>query len=42
MIARVLDAKSVAVIGASKNETKRGFQAIKTLIDDEYEGQIFR
>ena len=41
MLERVLNAKSVAVIGASKNETKRGFQAIKTLLDDKYEGEIF-
>jgi len=29
----VLDAASVAVVGASKKETKRGYQAIKTLIE---------
>jgi acetyltransferase len=33
--------KSVAVIGASKNETKRGYQTIRTLIDEKYEGKIF-
>jgi acetyltransferase len=37
----ILDAKSVAVIGASKNETKRGYQAIRTLIDEKYEGTIY-
>ncbi|QTA81252.1 Acetyl-CoA hydrolase/transferase [Desulfonema limicola] len=38
---RVLNAESVAVIGASKTETKRGFQAIRTLIDEKYEGIIY-
>ncbi len=38
---RVFHAGSVAVIGASKDETKRGFQAIKTLLDEKYEGAIF-
>ena len=37
----VLDAKSVAIVGASKKETKRGFQAIKILIEEEFEGRIF-
>ncbi len=37
----VLKAKSVAVVGASKSETKRGFQAIRTLIDENYEGIIY-
>ncbi|RLB14657.1 MAG: acyl-CoA synthetase [Deltaproteobacteria bacterium] len=37
----VLDAESVAIVGASKNETKRGFQAIKTLIDEKYGGRIY-
>lgn len=38
---RILNAESVAVIGASKNETKRGFQAIKILLDEKYEGKIY-
>lgn len=38
---RIFHAKSVAVIGASKDETKRGFQAIKTLKEGEYEGEIY-
>lgn len=38
---RVLDADSVAVIGASKNETKRGFQAIDTLLAEKYDGKIY-
>lgn len=41
MLDKVLNARSVAVIGASKNKTKRGFQAIKTLLAEEYEGKIF-
>ncbi len=38
---KVLNAESVAVIGASKNETKRGFQAIRTLQKQRYEGLIY-
>ncbi len=41
MLDKVLNAKSVAIIGASKNKTKRGYQAIKTLQADGFEGQIF-
>ncbi len=37
----ILNAASVAVIGASKTETKRGFQAIRTLTDEKYEGNIY-
>ena len=37
---RILNAESVAIVGASKNETKRGFQTIRTLIDEKYEGKI--
>ncbi len=37
----ILNATSVAVIGASKTETKRGFQAIRTLLDEKYEGNIY-
>lgn len=33
--------RSVAVIGASKNETKRGFQSIQTLLANKYEGAIY-
>ncbi|MFP4347055.1 MAG: acetate--CoA ligase family protein [Desulfococcaceae bacterium] len=40
-IDQVLKAESVAIVGASKNETKRGFQAIRTLLDENYEGRIF-
>lgn len=41
MLDRVLNAKSVAIIGASKNKTKRGYQAIKTLLADGFEGEIY-
>ncbi|MBW2131147.1 MAG: acetate--CoA ligase family protein [Deltaproteobacteria bacterium] len=37
----ILKAKSVAVVGASKVETKRGFQAIRTLLAEGYSGKIF-
>lgn len=38
---RIFDATSVAIIGASRDEKKRGFQAIKTLIDEKYTGAIY-
>ncbi len=38
---KVLDAESVAIVGASKSETKRGYQAIKTLLDQKFEGRIY-
>ncbi len=38
---RILNAQSVAIVGASKNPTKRGYQAIKTLLDEKYEGKIY-
>ncbi len=41
MLDKVLNAKSVAIIGASKNKTKRGYQAIKTLLADNFEGEIY-
>jgi acyl-CoA synthetase (NDP forming) len=41
MLDKILNARSVAIIGASKNPTKRGYQAIKTLLEDGYEGKIF-
>ncbi len=37
----VLNATSLAVVGASKKETKRGYQAIKTLIEQKFEGQVY-
>ena len=38
---RILNAESVAIVGASKNETKRGFQSIRTLLDENYGGRIY-
>ena len=38
---RILNAESVAIVGASKNETKRGYQAIRTLLEEKYEGRIY-
>jgi acetyltransferase len=38
---RVMHPKSVAVIGASKNETKRGYQTIRTLVEEKFEGGIY-
>jgi len=38
---RILNADSVAIVGASKNETKRGFQAIRTLVLEKFEGNIY-
>ncbi len=40
-LAHILNAESVAIIGASKNETKRGYQAIRTLLEERYEGGIY-
>ncbi len=40
-LARMLNAESVAVIGASRTETKRGYQAIRTLLDEKYDGRIY-
>ena len=37
----VLNARSVAVVGASKVPTKRGYQTIRTLLDEGYEGAIY-
>jgi acetyltransferase len=37
----MLNAESVAVIGASRTETKRGYQTIRTLLDESYEGLIY-
>jgi acetate---CoA ligase (ADP-forming) len=38
---RVMNPRSVAVIGATRNETKRGYQAIRTLLSEKYEGSIY-
>jgi acetate---CoA ligase (ADP-forming) len=37
----VLNAESVAIVGASNNETKRGYQAIRTLIEEKFIGKIY-
>ena len=37
----ILNAKSVAIVGASKITTKRGYQAIRTLVDEKYAGAIY-
>jgi len=38
---RVMHPKSVAIIGASKTETKRGYQSIQTLRASKFEGAIY-
>lgn len=38
---KVLNARSVAVIGASRDEKKRGFLAVRALIESKYEGSIY-
>ncbi len=38
---KIFYAESVAIIGASANETKRGYRAIATLLRDKYEGRIY-
>jgi acetyltransferase len=38
---KILNAESVAIVGASNNETKRGYQTIRTLLDEKYEGRIY-
>jgi len=40
-LGHILNADSVAIVGASKNETKRGFQAIETLLNENYGGRIY-
>ena len=38
---KILNAESVAIVGASKSETKRGYQSIRTLLDENYGGRIY-
>ena len=38
---KMLNARSVAIIGASRDEKKRGFQAVRALIESKYEGSIY-
>ncbi|TMT81707.1 hypothetical protein E2L06_17450 [Haloterrigena sp. H1] len=40
-IDRIMDPDSVAIVGASTDETKRGYQAIETLQEGGYEGNIY-
>ncbi|MBC2717474.1 MAG: acyl-CoA synthetase [Desulfobacteraceae bacterium] len=40
-IESILNAESVAIVGASKDPTKRGLQTIRSLIDEKYEGRIY-
>ena len=40
-IENILNAESVAIVGATKSETKRGYQAIRTLLDEKFEGKIY-
>jgi len=37
----ILNAESVTIVGASKSHTKRGYQAIRTLLDEKFEGEIY-
>lgn len=38
---RIFKAQSIAVIGASRDEKKRGYQVIRTLLQERYEGKIY-
>ncbi len=38
---KILNAESVAIVGASKDEKKRGYQTIRTLLEEKYEGRIY-
>ena len=38
---RIFNAESVAIVGASKDETKQGYQVLATLLDEKYEGNIY-
>jgi acetyltransferase len=38
---RIMNARSVAIVGASRNPTKRGYQAIRVLLEEQYEGKIY-
>jgi acetyltransferase len=40
-IDRIMDPDAVAVVGASTDETKRGYQAIETLQEGGYDGDIY-
>jgi acetyltransferase len=38
---RIFKAESVAIVGASKDEAKRGYQAIRILLDQKFDGRIY-
>ena len=38
---KILNANSIVVVGASKAVTKRGYQAIRILLEEKYEGTIY-
>jgi acetyltransferase len=38
---KILNARSVAVVGASRDEQKRGYLAVRSLIESKYEGPIY-
>ena len=38
---RIFKAESVAVIGATRDETKQGYQVIKSLLQEKYDGRIY-
>ncbi|MFV1960432.1 MAG: acetate--CoA ligase family protein [Acidimicrobiia bacterium] len=40
-LSMILDPKTVAVIGASRDPVKRGYQAVRRLVDDEFPGAIY-
>ena len=40
-IDRIMNPEAVAVVGASRDETKRGYQAIETLQEGGYDGKIY-
>ncbi len=40
-LGKLLDARSVAVVGASRDEKKRGFHAVRALIESKYEGSVY-
>lgn len=40
-IDKIMRANSVAIIGASQKKTKRGYQAIKILLEEKYNGKIY-
>ena len=38
---RIFNAQSIAIIGASRDEKKRGYQVINALLEERFEGKIF-